>query len=343
MQTIRRAAAILLAVLFLLASCGKPQDGPVDTIKIGVSVYRQDDTFISLLVDHLNEYAKTYEQIKGVKLQLDFSYAQYNQSLQNDQIDGFLQKDYDVVLVNVVDRTAAGGLVDKAKTAQKPIIFFNREPVREDLDRWRLAYYVGADAAESGELEGRLLVDAYMDDPARLDRNGDGVLQYVMLEGDPGHQDSMIRTETSVRTLTQAGIRTEKLASSIANWQRVQASTKMLLWIEKFGSRIEAVIANNDDMALGALDAYANTGVANLPAIVGIDGTPGGLQAVSDGRMLGTVYNDSSSQARHLIQLACQLAAGESLESLPLTDSKYLLTPYIHITSENAALYSDAE
>ena len=235
MQTIRRAAAILLAVLFLLASCGKPQDGPVDTIKIGVSVYRQDDTFISLLVDHLNEYAKTYEQIKGVKLQLDFSYAQYNQSLQNDQIDGFLQKDYDVVLVNVVDRTAAGGLVDKAKTAQKPIIFFNREPVREDLDRWRLAYYVGADAAESGELEGRLLVDAYMDDPARLDRNGDGVLQYVMLEGDPGHQDSMIRTETSVRTLTQAGIRTEKLASSIANWQRVQASTKMLLWIEKFG------------------------------------------------------------------------------------------------------------
>ena len=91
MQTIRRAAAILLAVLFLLASCGKPQDGPVDTIKIGVSVYRQDDTFISLLVDHLNEYAKTYEQIKGVKLQLDFSSAQYNQSLQNDQIDGFLQ------------------------------------------------------------------------------------------------------------------------------------------------------------------------------------------------------------------------------------------------------------
>lgn len=118
-----------------------------------------------------------------------------------------------------------------------------------------------------------------MDDPARLDRNGDGVLQYVMLEGDPGHQDSMIRTETSVRTLTQAGIRTEKLASSIANWQRVQASTKMLLWIEKFGSRIEAVIANNDDMALGALDAYANTVDADLPAIVGIDGTPGGRQA----------------------------------------------------------------
>ena len=115
MQTIRRAAAILLAILLLLASCGKPQAGPVDTIKVGVSVYRQDDTFISLLVDHLNEYAKTYEQIKGVKLQLDFSYAQYNQSLQNDQIDGFLQKDYDVVLVNVVDRTAAGGLVDRTK------------------------------------------------------------------------------------------------------------------------------------------------------------------------------------------------------------------------------------
>ena len=103
--------------------------------------------------------------------------------------------------MNIVDRFAASVVIDKAMAADVPVIFFNREPVEEDMNRWEKLYYVGADAKESAVLEGKILVDAYRKDPASLDRNGDGTVSYVLLEGESNHQDSLIRTEWSIQTL----------------------------------------------------------------------------------------------------------------------------------------------
>lgn len=331
---IKRLLVILM--LLLLPGCYSPAVAPPDedavrTVRIGVCLYWQDDFFVGMIMDSMIEAAKQLEQAENIKLVLTTKDAQHSQNLQNEQVAAFLEKGYDAVLVNVVDRTAVAGLIDRAKSAGIPILFFNREPVQEDLDRWSKVYYIGADAAESGRLQGGILVDAWNENPALLDRNGDGKLQYVMLEGDAGHQDSLLRTETVIQTLADAGIKTDKLASGIANWQRVQASTKMALWIEKFGAQIEVVIANNDDMALGALDALDNAHLRPQPAVVGIDGIPPALTAVTERRMLGTVSNDADGQAQAAIGIAYALITNGDLTAFPL-DGKYLRLPYTQVS-----------
>ena len=111
---------------------------------------------------------------------------------------------------------------------------------------------MGLPAGDAGVLQGELVLDAWRTQRDTLDRNGDGVIQYVMLEGEPGHQDALLRTEFCISTLANAGVSAEKLASDAANWQRGQASVSMRQWLQEFGENIEVVFANNDDMALGA-------------------------------------------------------------------------------------------
>ena len=94
--------------------------------------------------------------------------------------------------VNIVDRSAASIISDKAMAAGIPVVFFNREPVEEDMNRWEKLYYVGADAKESAVLQGQILVDAYRKNPETLDINGDGMVSYVLLEGETSHQDRCV-------------------------------------------------------------------------------------------------------------------------------------------------------
>jgi methyl-galactoside transport system substrate-binding protein len=216
-----------------------------------------------------------------------------------------------------------------------PVIFFNREPVEEDLRRWDRAYYVGSQADRAGVLQGGLVLDAWQTDRTALDRNGDGVLQYVMLEGEPGHQDALLRTEWSVKTLTAAGVVTERLASDAADWQRGQAGIRMRQWLAEFGDDIEVVFANNDDMALGAIDACLEAGltVENMPFIVGVDATPPALEALEAGTLKGTVRNDAAGQAAGILSLVSALTQDrQDMEALE--DGKYLWLEYTPVTKE---------
>ena len=158
------------------------------------------------------------------------------------------------MVINPVDRTAAGVIIDKAKAANIPVVFLNREPVAEDMNKWDKVYYVGAKAEESGTLEGQLIADYWKAHP-EADKNHDGVLQYVMLQGEPGHQDAELRTKYSIKAIEDAGIKVEKLDRIPAMWDRVKGQDKMQAWLAAEGDKIEAVIANNDDMALGAIEA----------------------------------------------------------------------------------------
>jgi len=324
------------ALLLGLTACGGGKQ--TATIRIGVALYQQDDTFISTVVQNLEQAAREKEQALGVKINLNITDGQASQSLQNEQVDRFLTQGYDIVCVNIVDRTAAAVLIDKAKDAGVPVIFFNREPVEEDLMRWEGAYYVGAKAEQGGRLQGQIVLDAWQGGLNTLDRNRDGILQYVMLEGEPDHQDALLRTEYSVKVLTQAGVSTEKLANETANWQRGQAKAKMLQLLERFGERIEVVFANNDDMALGAIDACLEAGLtaAELPFIVGVDATPPALEAVREGTLKGTVVNDADNQARAMLALSCTLAQDESPDqAVVLEDGTYVWLAYTMVTEEN--------
>ena len=331
----------LTLLLALLPSCGA-EAGEDGSLRLGVSLYTQDDTFISALAQDLEQLVQEEESRIGQKITLLISDSRHNQTAQMGQVDRFLARRCDVLCVNLVDRTAAAVLVDKAEAEGVPLIFFNRQPVDEDIQRWGQTYYVGASAQESGTLQGELVLDAWRNAPERWDRSGDGVLQYVMLEGEPGHQDSLLRTEYTIQAITDGGVEVERLARDTANWNRAQASARIALWLEEFGDQIEVILSNNDDMALGAIDALCETDrpLEDWPLIVGIDATAPALEAVAAGQLYGTVHNDGRGQARAMLNLALALYNGEDpAGAVDLVDGHYVWLPYRTVTQANLSAF----
>lgn len=347
MKLIKRLCGILTTTLIVnsLAACNVNanagnKNNYIKEIKIGVTLYKQDDVFVSTITKNLEEIAKEKENEGKYKIIINIVDAKGSLINQSNQVDKFVAQNYDVICVNMVDRTAASMIIDKAKSANIPIVFFNREPVEEDMERWNKLYYVGAQAEQSGELQAGIIMNAYEKNNKSVDKNGDGKIQYVMLEGEPGHQDALIRTEYCIKTLTQKGIELEKLADDTANWQNAQANTKMTQWIKNFGDKIEVVFSNNDDMALGAIQALENSGLIEKPLVVGIDGLPKALEAVKNGSMLGTIINDSKKQASSIFNLAYTLATNGDVNSVEgLEKGKYIRTQHTQVTSENVDLY----
>lgn len=329
----KRAAAVLggMAVVCLLTGCGSSGTERVKNIKIGVTVYDQYDTFVSQLVDHFNQYAaeKSNSSDANISIKIEVYSAGKSQTTQNDQVKNMLEQGCDVICVNLVDRTEPVTIIDMAEKQDVPVIFFNRELVEQDLERWDRLYYVGAPAQESGVLQGEMAADLFRKDPS-VDKNGDGIFQYVILEGEMDHQDTIVRTEYSVNTITEHDVQVEKLGYAIANWNRGQAQTKITQMIGQYGDSIELVLANNDDMALGAVDAYkaAEIDPEEWPAIFGIDGTDVGKTALSKGELQGTVYNDKEGQAEAMLNLAVGLATDSPLDNLGLENGKYIRLPY---------------
>ena len=328
-----KLGALALTIPLLTGCRSGEQDAP---LRIGVALYTMEDTFISTVSREMERLALEREGQENVKLRLTVSDGRSNQTTQLDQIDCLLSRSCDVLCVNIVDRTAAAVIIDKAEEAGVPLIFFNRQPVAEDIGRWEQVYYVGAHAEESGILQGEIVRDAWQAERERWDRNGDGVLQYVMLEGEPGHQDALLRSEFATKPLLDAGIPVEKLASDTANWNRAQGAARVSLWLERFGSDVEVVFANNDDMALGALDACREAGRKELPMVVGVDGTADALEAIRAGDMAGTVRNDAGGIARSMMEMSMALCGGQDpAAAVKLEDDHYVWLPYRKLTARD--------
>lgn len=335
-----RKGSVLAAVMigiFMLSGCGRVKDQPIKNIKIGISVYDQYDTFVSQMMTAFNAYAMQKQEETGITINVEIYNSSGSQSTQNEQVESMIKEGCNVVCVNLVDRTDPTAIIDAAEKNNVPVIFFNRELVEEDLGRWDKLYYVGAEAFESGIMEGELAAEAFHEQ-AKLDKNQDGIFQYIVLEGEVGHQDAIVRTEYSVNTMIQKGVSVEKLGYAIANWNRAQAQTKMNQLLEEYGGQIELVLANNDDMALGAIDALKaqNIPQSEWPAVVGIDGTDVGLEAVRNGEMIGTVYNDKEGQAAAMLELACTLSTDGAVSSVDKLDGKTIRLPYIKVSAKEA-------
>jgi methyl-galactoside transport system substrate-binding protein len=284
---------VSLAVLVLiLASCGGGASGKP---KIGVAIYKFDDTFMSYVRNAITENATDKAEIEVVD-------SQNAQPTQNDQVDAFLSKKMKAIAINPVDRTAAATIIEKAKAKKTPVVFFNREPLPEDMASWDKVYYVGAKAEQSGTMQGQIVVDYWKNNPA-ADKNKDGKIQYIMLKGEPGHQDAELRTQYSIKAVTDAGIEVDKLAEDTAFWDRPKAFEKMKAFYAAHGDKIEVVFCNNDDMALGAIEALKSEGYfagGKQIVVVGVDATAPALQALEEGTLLGTVLNDAKNQGKAL-------------------------------------------
>ena len=165
-----------------------------------------------------------------------------------------------------------------------------------------------------------------------------------MLEGEQVHQDSLIRTEYSVKTILNEGIVTEKLASGTGNWMRSPAYELMQEWIGQYGSEIEVVLSNNDEMAMGAIEALEENGMSggNGPIVVGIDGTEDGLEKIIKGEMAGTVMNDARGQAESILGIACACAEGEDpKQEVPELKGQYVRVPHAPVTADNVQEFID--
>lgn len=289
----------------------------VKEIRVGIFLYNQDDMFINDFMEKMDSGFREKEKEGDFKITFHFCDAKSSQTVQNDQIDKYISQNYDVLCVNLVDRTDASVIIDMAKNADIPVLFFNREPVSADMQRWEKTYYVGVATEGGGRLQAGIFLEQYKKHP-EIDKNGDGIIQYVMLEGEPGHQDTMIRTESCIKTIQAAGVELERLETYSANWRRSQSKEVMEDWLEAYGDGIEVVFSNNDEMALGAVDAMQTMGLQDGSIkIIGLDGIPEAIEAIQAGQMLGTVVNDISSQVDAIIDLAVALGQGEKPNDIP--------------------------
>ncbi len=337
----RAAHAFIILLLWALASCSQAE------LEIGLFLYNEADPYIK-------EFARQIldESVPGlVPVQHD---AGNSQLIQNEQIERFSgQKPGQrplLMMVNPVDRLGAYAVIKRSKDAGIPVIFFNREPLGEDLLLWDKVFYVGAKAEQSGHLQASLVMELFGGRPDRLneyDRNRDGIIQAIILKGEQGHQDAEIRTREVLRSFETHGFTVEVLALEIANWNRDEAYNKMENLLRDYGSKLELIVSNNDAMALGAISRMRQEGIFKdsngngrvdrgdigwIP-VVGIDGLKEARESIAEGYLYGTVTNDSLSMAKAMVELAGILLGTLSADDrvFPLTDGiwKSRLEPYI--------------
>ena len=329
-QKRRKIYVLLLAAAMIvsLMGCGSSNKKSNKTMRVGVVTYTADDPFINAMIEKVKSQLKTMETT-NMNVIVSVRSGDNDQREQDEIVDEMIDAGCDVLCVNLVDRTAPANIIKSARQSDIPVIFFNREPVRDDLMQWEKLYYVGCDAKESGDMQGEIAAN-YIKKHSEVDRNGDGKIQYVLLEGEAGHQDAISRTDCSVKTIMDKGVDLEKLSYQFADWNRGQAENRMTQLISQYGSQIELVISNNDEMALGAVEAYDNSSISRdkWPVIFGIDGLDDALQAIKQGNMQGTVYNDKEAQAGEIARLAVDLFKGTSLDGHNLDEGKYYVSPY---------------
>lgn len=318
--------SILAAALALSAvAYAKP-------VKLGVTVYKYDDNFMATVRQAIEKNAAMDKEVV-----LMMNDSQNDQSKQNDQVDVLIAKGVDALAINLVDPAAASTIIAKAKAEGIPVVFYNKEPSKADMDSYDKAYYVGTDSKESGIIQGDIIAKQWKNHPT-WDLNKDGQIQYVLLKGEPGHPDAEARTEYVIKTLNDKyKIKTQELHMDTGMWDAAMAKDKTEAWLSgPNGNKIEMVIANNDGMAMGAIEALRSHQKNNIP-VYGVDALAEALTLVEKGEMAGTVLNDGENQAKATFELTRNLAQGK--DATAGTDWKVqdrvLRVPYVGVDKEN--------
>lgn len=303
---------LLVFIVLFLVSCEKKE------IKVGIMIYDESDTFMQEFKNAIIKNLSDYEY--------EVFYASNSQSIQNKQMVNLIDQNYDLLVINAVDRLAASSLAELANDKKIPIIFINREPLEEDIARYENIYYVGADADLLGIRQAEA-ADLVFKDPKNLnkifDRNADNVIQTVILKGEQSHQDAEKRTRMSIEHLRALGYEVELLTTSVANWRRDLAYIQTKEIMEMF-PEVELILSNNDDMALGAIDYLVETNRFEKGEtydqdilIIGVDATSVGKQAIKDGLLFASVLNDSAAQGQAVATLINYLMKHKPLDDLP--------------------------
>ncbi len=277
--------------------------GAASAETVGVSMALFDDNFLTVLRNGMIQQA---EGMEGVDIQVED--AQNDVAKQLDQINNFIASGVDAIIVNPVDTSATEAMTQAAVSANVPLVYVNREPINVDALPDNQAF-VASDERESGTLETlevcRLLAEKGKD-PARI---------YVMM-GELSNQAAVMRTK-DIHDVMESGdceVTLEIIDEQTANWSRDEAQDLMTNWLST-GEPFDALISNNDEMAIGAIQAMKSAGISMEEVIVGgVDATQDALQAMSAGDLDVTVFQDAAGQGGGALEAALQLARGEEVD-----------------------------
>lgn len=345
----KKLLAVLLCVAMVAAmavGCGGGKDsgeskdeGKKSDLNIGVFYYTYADTYIASVRTALD---KKLDDM-GVKYQ-DYD-GNNNQTTQNEQIDTAIQTGANLLIVNIVtsgSNDASTQIIDKAKAADVPVIFFNRAVEDEKseegtiLGSYEKCAFVGTDAPEAGHMQGEMIGDYVVENFDTVDLNGDGKISYAMFMGQLGNAEAIYRTQFAVedanKKLEEAGkpaleffdpSNTDKYqVDQDGAWSATAANNYMTTNLSQYNegnnNMIELIICNNDGMAEGAVaalnDKGYNTGDSKktIP-VFGVDATDAAKKLIADGKMVGTIKQDAEGMADCIAQLTQNTAEGKGL------------------------------
>ncbi len=335
------ALALLLGVLLptlAACSCGG------EKFRVAVFAYKYDDSYISTVRTALEEEFKIHRD----EVEVTFYNGENNQQTQSTQIDTALTRGADLLLINAVDFQASGeALAEKAAARGIPVIFFNREVTDKAVESADNICFVGTNPDEPGYMLGEMVAEMLATNDAfrKYDKNGDGKIQYAMFRAEVGNAEADGRTNYSVSeanrllsentALTAANKNGNILvrvgSDQLANWDSATANNMMssLFRVEGGVPNIEMVLCNNDDMALGVISAleakgYNTAGSRTDEAkpyipVFGVDALATAMDAISSGKMEGTVKQDGAAMAKAIVEIAMNIKAGKDF----LADTEY--------------------
>lgn len=326
------ALVLVLTMALSLAACGGSGSSSKKDGEVAVFWYTFGDTYLSSVRAALN----TALTNAGVKYQ-DYD-ANGSQTTQTEQIQTAITKGASVLVVNIVDASsddATQAIVDMAKNANTPLVFFNRSVSEEIVSAYDKAAYVGTDYTQAGHMQGEMIGNYLVANYDAIDLNGDGVISYVMFKGQEGNAEADARTQYGVEdadaVLTGAGKaqlsfydanNTSKyLVDQNGAWSAAQGQdymqTILAQYSEANSNMVELVIANNDDMALGAIAALQaagyNNGTGKTIPVFGVDATASAQDLIAAGKMTGTVKQDAEGMATAIAEVAAAVGEGTAM------------------------------
>ncbi len=350
------AMVLVLAMALTLVACGGSGSSKKDG-EVAVFWYTFGDTYLSSVRAALN----TALTSAGVKYQ-DYD-ANGSQTTQTEQIQTAITKGASVLVVNIVDASsddATQAIVDMAKNANTPLVFFNRSVSEEIVSAYDKAAYVGTDYTQAGHMQGKMIGDYLVANYDTIDLNGDGVISYVMFKGQEGNMEADARTQYGVEdadaVLTAAGKpalsfydannASKYLVDQNGAWSAAQGQdymqTILAQYSEANSNMVELVIANNDDMALGAIAALQaagyNNGTGKTIPVFGVDATDAAKEKIADKSMTGTIKQDAVGMAEAISTITQNLASGKAtfdgIDSANVVGTWRVNIPYSSYTGE---------
>lgn len=279
-------------------------------INVAVLLYSFDDIYISLIRQNLEEIQK---QNEGA-IKFTFYDGKNDQSVQNTSIDELVRRrNVDLFMVNLVTTRSTQSVINKVKQVNIPIILFNREPASiESIKSYNKSCYIGTKAEEAGLLQGNIITNLWNSNKATIDRNKDNILQYIMLMGQENNLEAVKETEYPILKVNNSGIQTQELALRACNWDEKGAEEAVKALFLQQGNRIEAIFANNDSMAIGAVKALQEYGYnkgdnTKIIPVVGVDAIPEARELINTGVMTGSVFQDPADVAKALYNTGINL------------------------------------